>query len=298
MAALPLVSVIIPTFNRLARLQTGLASLRRQSFRDFETIVVNDCSQDGTRSFLDGQPDVRAIHLPAQAGVAGARNVGIGAAKGEILVFVDDDCTLPADWLETLLAPYADPQVSGVGGKVIAVPSQEISFDHGGVDRFGTVKTIHAGAGFHPYLAGCHMSFRKKILVEAGLFDPAFFYGYDESDLCLRLARAGHTLVFNENAWVYHEVLFAGKYPPNRYYWGARSRRRFVWKNFAPGFLPLLGFEVGNLGYNLYRFVAGLLGLRRRITLFELGPALQGALAGHVAGLRILAARLQGFEAI
>src|SRR3989338_2967794 len=208
MAALPLVSVIILTFNRLTRLQACLASLQRQSFRDFETIVVNDCSQDGTQSFLDNQTGVRVIYLPVQVGVAAARNAGIWAAKGEILVFLDDDCTLPEDWLEKHLVPYTDPQVSGVGGKVIAMPSQEISFDHGGVDRFGTVKTIRAGAGFHPYLAGCHMSFRKKALEDAGLFDPAFFYGYDESDLCLRLTRAGHTLVFNENAWVYHEVLF------------------------------------------------------------------------------------------
>src|SRR3989338_652041 len=143
MAALPLVSVIILTFNRLTRLQACLASLQRQSF-------------------LDNQTGVRVIYLPVQVGVAAARNAGIWAAKGEILVFLDDDCTLPEDWLEKHLVPYTDPQVSGVGGKGIAMPSQEISFDHGGVDRFGTVKTIRAGAGFHPYLAGCHMSFRKK----------------------------------------------------------------------------------------------------------------------------------------
>ena len=96
---LPFISVIIPTFNRLALLHETIASVRNQTFRDFEIIVVNDGSVDGTEAWLDTQDDIRAIHQ-ANRGIAASRNSGAAAARGEWFAFLDHDDTWAPDKLK------------------------------------------------------------------------------------------------------------------------------------------------------------------------------------------------------
>ncbi len=287
----PAVSVVVCTYNRLALLKQCLAALRQQTHSDFEIIVVNGACSDGTKDYLATQSDLYVINQPENLGLSAARNVGAQAARGEIVVFIDDDCAMDQGWLKKLLVPYADPGVAGVGGKVIGLPDHKVFFDHGGVNRFGVVQTIHAGAGFHPYLMGCNMSFRRSALEAVGLFDEAFFLCYDETDLCIRIQHAGYRLVFNEEATIHHHIHVEGKQDPGRYYWKARSRRLFMLKNFNdeiggwPGFLV---FEIFNLGRNLCRFVFGWGSRRHHVSLAELFSTLRGALDGYRAGFRFL----------
>ncbi|HIH16246.1 MAG TPA: glycosyltransferase family 2 protein, partial [Candidatus Diapherotrites archaeon] len=138
-------SVIVITFNRLSLLQACLASLRQQTVKGFETVVVNNGCTDGTPKWLSSRQGLSVVNLPLNAGVAAARNAGVQAARGAVLVFVDDDCTMPMDWLETLLAGYASEEVSGVGGTVLTIPGQPSWFEGGGVNRFGSVALVHAG---------------------------------------------------------------------------------------------------------------------------------------------------------
>ncbi|MGH7462336.1 MAG: glycosyltransferase family 2 protein, partial [Longimicrobiales bacterium] len=109
----PLVSVIIPTYNRMNLLRQAVQSVRAQSYEHWELIVVDDGSTDGTRAFLEGLADskVRLISM-SHSGVTGAvRNAGAHAARGDYLAFLDsDDLWLPAK-LETQLAQM---QKSGV----------------------------------------------------------------------------------------------------------------------------------------------------------------------------------------
>jgi len=86
----PFVSVIIPTFNRLRLLKETVESVRNQTFRDFEIIVVNDGSADGTSEWLSCQSDLRAINQENK-GIATSRNVGAAAAQGQWLAFLDHD---------------------------------------------------------------------------------------------------------------------------------------------------------------------------------------------------------------
>ncbi len=293
-APAPYASVIVITHNRLPHLKRCLESLARQSFEGFEVVVVDDASGDGTPEFLRASSQA-FVRLDKNAGVSGARNAGIKAARGEILVFTDDDCTLPPNWLANLLAPYRDPAVAGVGGKVKVLPDDYVSFEEGGVNRFGQVEPLHAGEGFHPYLVGCNASFRREALEAIGLFDETFFYGYDESDVCLRLQQRGYKLVFADGALVHHNVMFGGKYRHDKFYWGARSRRHFMLKNFSGqlSLLGLAGFEASNAARILFRFLASQAGRpgRRRIPFAELVSTFQGGLTGYATGFRFLASQ-------
>lgn len=89
------VSVIIPTYNRAAYLPEALASVRAQTFKDYEIVVVDDGSTDSTADLLAGDADVRYIACE-HAGVAAARNRGVAEAQGEFIAFIDsDDLWLP-----------------------------------------------------------------------------------------------------------------------------------------------------------------------------------------------------------
>ena len=92
----PLVSVIIPTYNRAALVAEALASVKAQTFRDFEIVVVDDGGTDGTWEVLSDCGEIRALRHPHRRGVSAARNTGINAARGQWLAFLDsDDLWLP-----------------------------------------------------------------------------------------------------------------------------------------------------------------------------------------------------------
>jgi glycosyltransferase involved in cell wall biosynthesis len=86
----PLISVIIPTFNRVDFLKETIESVRNQTFRDFEIVVVNDGSTDGTREWLQAQQDVRGLEQE-NSGIATSRNNGASVARGAWLAFLDHD---------------------------------------------------------------------------------------------------------------------------------------------------------------------------------------------------------------
>ena len=92
----PLVSVIIPTYNRAGLVRLAVASVKAQTFRDFEIVVVDDGGADGTYEALAADRELRVLRHPHRQGVAAARNLGVAAARGEWLAFLDsDDLWLP-----------------------------------------------------------------------------------------------------------------------------------------------------------------------------------------------------------
>jgi glycosyltransferase involved in cell wall biosynthesis len=111
-------SVVIPTHNRKDTLRRCLATATGQVYPDYEVIVVDDGSTDGTGDMVQREfPQVRYIRQDPNRGPAVARNRGIEVADGEIIAFTDDDCLLPLDFLSRLAEGYQRyPEVAGVGG--------------------------------------------------------------------------------------------------------------------------------------------------------------------------------------
>ena len=113
-------SVIVPTHNRLASLMKTLESLYRQDFSDFEIIIVDDGSTDGTGAYLVGQTEqhrIRYVHQSCR-GPAAARNAGFRIARAPYVVFTDDDCIVPRDWLKKLHAGFEETGADIIGGTV------------------------------------------------------------------------------------------------------------------------------------------------------------------------------------
>ena len=104
MTATPRVSIVISAFDSASTIADCLESLRRQTFRDFEVIVVNSSAEEQTRKIVEQQfGDVVFEQSPVRLLPHAARNRGIERAKGELLVFTDPDCRARTDWLEVLV---------------------------------------------------------------------------------------------------------------------------------------------------------------------------------------------------
>lgn len=100
----PKVSVIMPTHNRAARLPTAIASVKAQSYSNWELVVIDDDSQDTTADFLETLDDARIVKLRTVRGSAcGSRNVGLDHATGDIIAYLDDDNTMHPSWLKSVV---------------------------------------------------------------------------------------------------------------------------------------------------------------------------------------------------
>lgn len=187
----PLVSVIMPTFNRESLIGAAIESVRAQSISSWELIVVDDGSSDGTRELVAGlQGDDGRIRLVSQAnaGVSAARNNGIAHAVGGFIAFLDSDNTWTPDFLRASLASL---QTATAPGSFAAV---EIQLDGGGREYLG------APAARQDLLDGRNLVdlnaliVRRDVLLEVGGFDTALRRWVDY-DLVLRLLRR-HELLY------------------------------------------------------------------------------------------------------
>jgi glycogen synthase len=244
-----MVSVVVSTLDRASWLDRALTALAYQRHGDFEVIVVAGPSTDDTDAVLARhRPRIRVVRCP-EANLAVARNLGVLAAEGEIVAFLDDDAAPEPDWLQHLAAPYVDAAVGGVGG-----PTR----DHTGVafqcrtvvaDRFGRSEQVEnasrarldpPGPEVERYLSltGASSSFRRRALMQVGGFDEAYSYFLDETDVCLRLAEAGWKLELAPDAEVHHAYAPSAQrradHAPLTLLAPARSTAYFAARNAGP----------------------------------------------------------------
>lgn len=208
------ISVVINTYNRGEHLRRCLMSLARQTYDDFEVIVVNGPSTDNTDQVLEEFKNCVKVESCPIVNLSVSRNIGIRVAAGDIVAFIDDDA-VPGnpDWLQLLADSYDEEKIGGVGGTVYwfrdDAPPQ---FKDGFVDAWGVAcqNNQHDETEKHEhvfrYLQGCNCSFRRKALVGVGGFDEFYEYYLDESDVAVRMQKAGWSLKFIPEASVYHEM--------------------------------------------------------------------------------------------
>jgi GT2 family glycosyltransferase len=222
----PKVSVVVCTRNGSRTICDTFEGLQQLDYPDYEVIVVDDGSSDNT-AMLARHYGFRVIHtsnrglssaLPGREnghdwvitrpnrGLSNARNLGLEAATGEIVAYIDDDAYPDPHWLTYLAATFLNPRTEkygGVGGPNIAPPRDGLIADCVAHSPGGPVHVLLTNQKAE-HIPGCNMAFRRVALKTIGGFDPQFHVAGDDVDVCWRLQAQGWTLGFSPAAMVWH----------------------------------------------------------------------------------------------
>jgi GT2 family glycosyltransferase len=202
LSAYPKVSVVVCVYNGERTIDACLASLKKLNYPNYEVIVVNDGSTDGTRQIAESYDYIRLVNQENK-GLSEARNVGIRASKGEIIAFTDADCMADPDWLTYLVARFRLSDFGAVGGPNLSPPDDSL---------IASCVAVSPGAPTHvllddevaEHIPGCNMAFRREALEMIKGFDPIFRAAGDDVDVCWRLQNKGYKIGFSPAAVVWH----------------------------------------------------------------------------------------------
>ncbi len=202
----PFVSVIVCSYNGGRTLATCLDSLGKLNYSDYEIILVDDGSTDGTRDIAEQFPHVRYIYQENH-GLSHARNTGAAAAEGEVFAYTDSDCMADVDWLYYLIGTLLSGDYAGVGGPNVTPPAQNwiqacVAAAPGGPSHVLLTDIIAE------HIPGCNMAFYRWAFENIGGFDAEYHKAGDDVDFCWRLQQAGCVIAFSPTAIVWHHRRF------------------------------------------------------------------------------------------
>jgi len=206
----PFVSIIVPTLNSEETIKDLLDSLTSLDYRKdrLEIIIVDGGSTDRTVEIAKKYP-VKIIE-EKRKGINVARNAGVKASKGEILVFTDSDCVVPKDWIRKIVDNFRDNRIGCLGGNALRHEDHFLS-------RYGDMSIIPVLRVFKKrellddvkfllkYPAGCNMAFRRESIERAGFFNEAIRHGFDEDELVERVCKLGYKMLLDPEVIVWHK---------------------------------------------------------------------------------------------
>ncbi|WP_432821129.1 glycosyltransferase family 2 protein [Trichloromonas sp.] len=216
-------SILIVNWNGREHLEACLDSLVSQSFRDFEVILVDNGSVDGSVDFVRGRfPWVRLVLLPENTGFATGNNRGLEQARGDYIVTLNNDTRVEPDWLEVLVeVAESHPRLGMVGCRVCSYADPDVIDSLGmGICRDGMSRGRFRHRRWSSlrlqeveeilFPSACAALYRRAMLQEIGFFDDEFFAYAEDSDLGLRGRLAGWDAVLATRAVVYHKYSQTG----------------------------------------------------------------------------------------
>lgn len=213
----PLVSVIIPNFNGQKFLPVCLSSLFRSSYTNFEIIVIDDCSTDGSLEVLKKFAKIKLLQNSHNQGASASRNNALTQARGEIVAFLDNDTRVEKKWLEELIRPlissksdigatcsktliYQHPKIISTAG-LLLVPHTGWGIARGGMAKDGIAKWDQEAETVSISAA---LAVKKSVIDQIGEFDEKLAVHTEDLDFCWRIWLAGYKILYIPTSRVYH----------------------------------------------------------------------------------------------
>ncbi|MCL5038094.1 MAG: glycosyltransferase [Chloroflexi bacterium] len=261
----PVLSVVIPTYNRADTLCLVLPALLNQDLdrEKYEVLLCDNLSDDDTKQVLKQLNDDRIRHLEGRySGRADARNAGIKAARGDIILFTDADIIAEPDLLSAHFAAHQKFPDSASVGREIQVNS---------VEEYNDVKkSKEKGRSLHRetretlpwlYFLTGNASVPKNRLIEAGMFDDSFTgYGHEDLELGYRLQKLGLKIHYLHNAVNYHLHPVEWEERKKRFFLAGGSTVRFYNKHKDPRIKMLMGWNPAAFAWHrVFKWFPGLL---------------------------------------
>ncbi len=216
------ISVVIPNWNGEKFLRGCLQSLREQTFRDFEVILVDNASTDGSLAIVEKEfPEVKVIGLRRNLGLTGGANAGIKAAGGEVIALLNNDAEAHPRWLEALWSALErHPEAGMAASKILLYDRREVINSAGDFYRIdgipgnrGVWEKDEGQYDREEYVFGAcggAAAYRKAMLEDIGLFDEDMFMYCEDVDLAWRAQIAGYRCIYTPEAVVYHRLSATG----------------------------------------------------------------------------------------
>lgn len=251
-------SIIIVTWNGLELLKTFLPSVAETDYPDFEIIIADNASTDGSKEWINNQfPGVKIVTFGKNYGYCGGNNRAVPYASGEILVFLNNDVRVASNWLHPLAQAFnRDKDIAALQPKILS-HKKPLAFDYAGaagghLDKYGypfcrgrLFDTVENDMGQYDenqdifWASGAALAIRKTAFEKSGGFDESFEFHMEEVDLCWRLWNADYKIRSCTESVVYH--LGGGSLPrqaPRKLYYNYRNSLKTLWKNYASATLP------------------------------------------------------------
>ena len=274
----PIVSIIIPHWNGIDVLSECIDSLKGSTFDSFEIIVSDNASSDGSQAWIvKNHPDVILLENDNNYGYAGGCNRGVSVAKGEFILFLNNDTIQNPNWLDPLIDRMkGDESIAAIQPKILNYYNRKI-FDYAGgsgghMDLFcfpfarGRVflnqeedlgQYDNAKRCF--WASGTAMIVRKDLFKAAGKFDETFFAHMEEIDLCWRFQAMGYEVWAEPRSVVYHKnAVSLPMHTHRKYYLNHRNSLLMLFGNYSipvafyVGFIRLI-LEFTALGYAIVK---------------------------------------------
>jgi len=248
--------VVIPNWNGERFLPTCLSSLREQSFKDFDVVMVDDNSTDGSVALARRFPEVRVLPLDENKGFSAAVNAGIRVSGAEYVALLNNDTEVDPKWLHALvrdadahpeaglfaskMIDFYDRRVLDGAGDALRRSGLPLRLGHGELDRGQYDETTFVFGA----CAGAAL-YRRDMLDDVGLFDEDFFANCEDGDLSFRAQLAGYRCLYSPESIIYHmgSATF-GKRSPTSVRLGTRNSLCLLVKNLptplVPGLLPFV----------------------------------------------------------
>lgn len=234
-APAPFFSVVIANYNGERHLRTCLDALRQQTFTDFEVIVADDASHDGSLALVERDyPEVRLVINRQNEGFASTCNTGAAASNGRFVVMLNNDTEPDPAWLEELVKVIvANPQAASVASKLMLFDDRKRLHTAGdALLADGTPRNLGAwevddgrydsGAQVFSACGGAAV-YRRDVWEALGGYDEDFWMYMEDVDFGFRARLAGYETVLAPEAIVYHHVSASGGDVLASYYVGRNS---------------------------------------------------------------------------
>ncbi len=198
----PRVSIIIANFNGLRWFDVCMSSIRNQTYKNIEIIIVDNGSSDGSVQYISHEfPECKVLINKNNLGYGQANNLGVKLSTGEYLFFLNNDTELNPDTISKLIefcennnVDITGPQIYDFSGKDIYA-GKTLSIDFTGYLGWGK-KTF--------FIEGCGLVIKKKIFLSLGMFDKDYFMYSEDIDLCWRALIAGYKVELCKSAQMRH----------------------------------------------------------------------------------------------
>lgn len=227
----PLVSLVIVNWNRKADLEECLQSIRHQTYKNTETIVVDNDSNDGSAAMISEKfPDVNLISMPDSSyGACETFNIGFANSKGAYIAVLDSDVVLDKAWVEKVVEEFShDEQLGVVAGRVLHYgSSQDWAFFVYGLSTQYVNKPFYTTT-----FVGCSAAIRKVVLAKTKGYPKDFFLYHNEFVLGAKTVNAGYKIRYQPEVIAYHKAPLTGHPGKRAYYFSVRNWYWFIWEYY------------------------------------------------------------------